>query len=374
MRRLIIVLTLLSACTACGIVPTASLPTPDATADVTPQGSASPTSSATSLPRPSPSPVRSSVFAIVSGPGNVVKLMASDGAVLASADAAPAPYRQNFLMPWTSATRTRVYFLAGGSEVRYMAPDGTSGTVARITLTANQQAGISVSPDDKKIAVAILSYTPNGDQTVSNPPTYDGMRLYVEDLAGGGHHRDIFASTQVAEFPIGWISGQLLVAVGSPVCCQTLQINPYGATSYHVVDAGTGERLVDLCANTTGPVGPVEPIGIACWRNGFAPIFRRWDGSSFPAPTAIPSPFQYLVAMAPDGTKVAIGGDHIRIMSGGLDEVLTIGGFAYGWLDSYHLVYAPVGGTITVFDFMSRTSVDLASSYTYLGTFPAAIS
>jgi hypothetical protein len=278
-------------------------------------------------------------------------------------------------MPWTSATRTKVYFLSGGSDVHYLAPDGTSGAVTRISLTANQQAGFSVSPDDKRIAVAILTYTPSGSQTVSNPPTYDGMRLYVEDLVGGGHHRDIFASTQVAEFPIGWISGQLLMAVSKPVCCQLLSVNPYGATEYHVVDPATGNRLVNLCASSVGPVGPVEPIGTACWEETGGPRFQRWDGSSFPAPGAMPSPLQYLVALSPDGVKVAYGGDRIRIMSGGgPDDLLAVGGFAEGWLDSYHLVYEPVGGTITVFDFMSRTTVNLASSYSYLGTFPAAIS
>ena len=366
MRRVIIVLTVLTACAACGGFPAAVLPTPGgAASEERPVASTG--------PHPSPSPVRSSVFAVVSGPGNVVRLMASDGAVVASAEAAPAPYRQQFLMSWTSATRSKVYFLSG-TEVRFLAPDGTSGKVTQIALAAHQQAGIAVSPDDRRIAVAIFSYTPNGDQTVSNPPTYDGMRLYVEDIVGGGHHRDIFASTQVAEFPIGWVSGKLVVAVSRPVCCQLLTINPYGATTYHVVDPDTGERLVALCANSTGPVGSVEAIGTGCWRNGTAPTFERWDGASFPAPVAMPSPFQYLVALTQDGTKVAVGGDKIRIMRSTSEELLPIGGFVYGWLDSFHLVYAPVGGTVTVFDFLSRTSVDLASAYFYLGTFPAAIS
>jgi hypothetical protein len=278
-------------------------------------------------------------------------------------------------MPSTSATRTRVYFLSGGSEVHYLAPDGSAGVVTRVPLAAHQQAGIAVSPDDKRIAVAILTYTPNGDQTVSNPAAYDGMRLYVEDLVGGGHHRDIFASTQVAEFPIGWISGQLLIAVSRPICCQTLAINPYGATSYHVVDAATGDRLVDLCSSSAGPVGPVEPFGTACWEQSGGARFQRWDGSSFPAPTEVPSPLHYLVALSPDGGKVAVGGDVIRVMQGGRpDDALGVGGFAYGWLDAWHLVYEPVGETIRVFDFLARISTSLASSYFYLGTFPNAIS
>jgi len=329
-----------------------------------------------SPPVASPSPARSGVLAAVSGPDDVIRLMGSDGAVVASAPSAPARYRQNFLMPWFSATQTRVYFLYGGSDVRYLTPRGETGSITRVTLAPNQQAGISVSPDDRRIAVAILNYTPPpGSQTVVNPPTYDGMRLYVEDLHGGGHHADIFASTEVAEFPIGWINGRLVMAVSSPVCCQLLAINPYGATSYHVIDPANGVRLADLCPNSLGPVGPVEPIGTACWDDHAEPRYQRWDGSPFPTPTAMTSPFQYLNALSPDGTRVAAGGAQIRILRGGQgDDQLGEGGFVYGWLDDSHLIYEPVGGTIRAFDLFTRTSVALDRSYFYLGAFPAAIS
>ncbi|TMF41911.1 MAG: hypothetical protein E6I23_14590, partial [Chloroflexi bacterium] len=142
MGRLLLVVVLL---TACGpVVPRAATVTPSPTA-------ASPQSS------PSP-PSRSPFLAIVGGPKNTsVSLVASDGTVVATAPVDLAPFRMHAMMSWTSASRTRVYYLNGGSEVRFLAPDGTTGTATRIALGASEQAGFAVSPDNASIAVAVFS-------------------------------------------------------------------------------------------------------------------------------------------------------------------------------------------------------------------------
>src|ERR1700680_322243 len=278
--------------------------------------SPSPTKAATS-PQPSSvlPPVRSPVLAIIAGPmaSNVtgapeISLVGSDGATIASAPMALAPFRPNVLMSSTSASTTRLYYLYAGSEVRFLLPDGSSGTATQIAVGANQQAGFSVSPDDTKIAVTIFNYSAPPAQ---GPPVgaYAGMRLYVEDVQGGGHHAEIFSSTTLAEFPIGWVGGRLVMAVGEPTCCQALTLNPYAATSYHIVDPATGNRLVSLCDGGT-PLGPVTTAGLIC--NTGPGSFTRWDGGPIPAPAAM-TPSAYLNALSPDGTRIAVGGQPIQI-------------------------------------------------------------
>src|SRR5260370_4142211 len=114
-----------------------------------------PSPSPAATPQPSPTPSRSDFLAIVGGPKNSsVSLVASDGTVVATAAVDLPTFRMHALMSWTSATRTRLYYLNAGSEVRFLAPDGTTGTVTRIALGASEQAGFAVNPDDASIAVA----------------------------------------------------------------------------------------------------------------------------------------------------------------------------------------------------------------------------
>src|SRR6266852_5062497 len=250
MRRLAFVVVLMTACSS--VVPRAATVTPSQMA----------VSRHASL---SPIPARSDFLAIVAGAKNTyVSLVASDGTLVAAVPVRQPTFPAHALMSWTSASRTRLYYL-DGYEVRFLAPDGTTGLATRITLNFAQQAGFAVSPDDSRIAVAVFSYT---TPPVQGPPidaTYTGMRLYVEDLNGGGHHVDIFSSTTVAEFPVGWTGGRLILAVSEPRCCSAPTANPYDATSYHVVDPATGSRLASLCNSGSGPQGPIEPIGAVCY-------------------------------------------------------------------------------------------------------------
>src|SRR5438445_6510962 len=363
MGRLLLVVVLL---TACGpVVPRAATVTPSPTA-------ASPQSS------PSP-PSRSPFLAVVGGPKNSsVSLVASDGTVVATAAVDLAPFRMHAMMSWTSASRTRVYYLNGGSEVRFLAPDGTTGTATRIALGAAEQAGFAVSPDDASLAVAVFSYT-----LASGPPAsanYNGMRLYVEDLHGGGHHVDIFSSTTVAEFPIGWTGGRLILAVSHSACCRADPINPYDATSYHVVDPASGTRLASLCDVGDGPEGPIEPVGVACSK--LEPDYLHWDGSHFIPPAAVPNPSQYLNALSPDGTRVAVGqpdfsdlGIRIWIFgpSGGR-HALKQSGYVLGWLDDNRIVIRQIDSpALSVLELDMQSSSQIATGGSYLGTFPTSL-
>ncbi len=355
MGRLVLVLVLMTACST--VAPRASTVTP------------SPSPAATQ--QPSPMPSRSDFLAIVGGPKNSsVSLVASDGTVLATATVDLAPFRMHTQMSWTSASRTRLYYLNAGSEVRFLAPDGTSGTVTRIALGGAEQAGFAVSPDDSSIAVAVFSYTPLPDGS------YKGMRLYVEDLSGG-HHADIFSSTTVAEFPVGWTSGHLILAVSEPRCCPAEPGNPYDASSYHVVDPASGTRLVTLCDNSAGPMGPIEPIGAVCYHPAQAPTYQRWDGRPFDAPAAIANPDQFPNAVSPDGTRVAGGQAGFRIVifgPRGAWNWLNQTGVVLGWLDSDRLVFRALNGVaLSVLELDTKVSAEISPGGAYLGTFPAAV-
>jgi hypothetical protein len=301
-------------------------------------------------------------------------LVGSDGQVIATTSVDPAPFRAHTLMSWTSASRTLLYYLNGGSAVRFLGPSGITGTSTTINLRANQQAGFAVSPDDRRIAVAIFSYLPPADTQGPAIPSYAGMRLYVEDLQGGGHHLEIFESKTVAEFPVAWTAGRLILAVGVPLCCQVLPINPYNATSYHVVDPGTGTRLASLCEKSNGPEGPIEPAGAACFETTDGPTFQRWDGSRLGAPAAVPNPSQYLNAMAPDGNRVAVGGEPIWVWGpSGRGQSLRESGYVFGWLDTNRIVFQRKdANTLSVLDLATNAAGDISSG-NYLGKFPAPL-
>jgi hypothetical protein len=311
------------------------------------------------------------------GSGNGLDLVnEAGGSVAASVQYLPATFTPNAFMPTASASLTRAYYLNAGSQVRWLAPDGTGGFAIDIHVSTNQQAGFAVSPDDKRIAVSIFSYGPLGQGDIV--PPYIGMRMYVEDVAGGDHHVDIFTSNAVAEFPIGWVGGNLLVAVSFPHCCQGPPSlgNPYLASSYHVVDPGTGRRLATICRSGSEPEGPVEPVGAMCrGATGGPPEYFHWNGDSFPAPAAVPSGGPYLDAMSPDGSHFMIGGEPIRIISGSSDLLLNISGYALGWLDAVHVVVRQASdNSLWLLDPRTSIGIELAGETTYLGTLPAAIS
>jgi hypothetical protein len=312
------------------------------------------------------------VFAVVSGPNNSLSLAGVDGSILATANVAPAPFRPNSVMTWTSTTSKRVYHLNGGFEVRFLGPDGSTGLATQITVRQNEEAGFAVSPDDQRIAVAILSYTPSADS--SQAPAYNGMRLYVEDLKGGGRHLDIFNSTTVAEFPIAWKGGNLVIAVSTPQCCQTQPMNPYGATTYHIANPDTGRRVLALCTNSGVPVGPVEGFGVMCADRG--PRYWGWDGIELGSPAAVPLPGDHLSAVSPDGRRVAVAQENIWIWGPlGGSTTLDVSGFVFGWLDGDHIIIRKEGATsLSIYDLQSRRSVDVPGSSTYLGTFPTSVS
>lgn len=302
-----------------------------------------------------------------------VALAGTDGAIITQATADPPIIQPNAAAPWTSTSLTRVYYLNARTEVRFLDPNGNTGSVTRIPAGDYDQSAFAVSPDDKRIAVSILSYAPPWEWTASFPK-YRGMRMYVEDLVGGGHHVDLFASTTVVEFPIGWTGGQLVIAVSTIACCTRVLINPYNASAYHVADPETGKRLASA---TTAPGLWAPPSRWAPCAGTIKARRHSNDGMEAPSPrpAAVSSPYPYLVATSLDGTRVAVGGDRIRIMGGGPDDVLSESGYVYGWLDSSHIVFQRLGtSSLSVFDLQAHAGADWPVARNYWGSVPTALS
>ena len=355
MRWLCVALVFLAACS--------SITSP--TASNSPATSTTSTSSRVTYPGSSPSPGRYAVMQRGIGTLDLIDETRGQLAVATQVDQ-PRSARRG-VIPWTSMSSSRVFYLNSSSEVWFLAPDGSTGQITTIPVAADEQAGFAVSPDEQRIAVAIFKYP---DAT-----TYGGMRMYVEDLRGGGHHFDIFSSATAAEFPIGWVGANLVVAVSVPSCCPNLALNPYIASEYHVVDPQTGRRLETICAGAP-PRGPVVAAGAMCLPpEGGAPSFVRWDGSAFSSPGAIPDAGQFLEALSPDGTHVLVGGSPIRVFGAGSDFRFDMNGWAIGWIDATHVIVrnAQDDGYFLM-DPRSGQGVELSAETGFLGTLPVAIS
>jgi hypothetical protein len=202
--------------------------------------------------------------------GYDLTLVAADGKVAAKVHAAVrsfihtpgnGPGAAAYDLPQVSASSSRVYYLDGDSDVRYLNPDGSGGQVTQVHGTKTVHAAFAVTPDDRRIAVSLLDYA-------VSPPT---LRLYVEDLQGGANHNEIFSSRSAWVWPVGWRNGKLvLAATGSPPFTQQgIAWNPYSAPEYHVVDATDATRAATIGSGAvqTGcqPVGPLTAAGTACY-------------------------------------------------------------------------------------------------------------
>ena len=156
-------------------------------------------------------------------------------------------------LPELITTDHRVYFVSGQDDLLYLGADGTTGLAAKLpNVKGRTQSVVAVSPDDKRISLAVFDW--------SQPPMK--VTIYVEDL-GGGNRVQIFNSTSVYEWPVGWHAGLLVVAVGE-VTVGYFGPNPYKALAYHVVDSTNGVRRAELGSSTCRVVGPLVHAGTAC--------------------------------------------------------------------------------------------------------------
>src|SRR5713101_420095 len=270
------------------------------------------------------------------------------------------PYEVTYL-PCVSTSNSRAYYLDGDTSVRYLAtvpspapcdssgrcPSATSGDVTHVPGGPSVASAFAVSPDDQRIAVSVFTF-----RSSSSGPVPVNVRLYIEDLVGGGNHIELFSSTSLWVWPVGWHDSKLVVAAGSPV--KPVE-GPYGGvTEFHLVDPVTGNRLQSL-GSATCPVVPalLTPAGTVCVAADGSLRSQYW---SRPDVTFMSnySALRGGAMLSLDGNKVAV----CCTVDRGAVEVIdapALGGavkpvagtFGYqsggGWTDATHVTYRPSG-------------------------------
>ena len=292
------------------------------TSTSTPSTSATTSASPSATPTLSPSAGSVSSLGILiafsggTGPqsaGYDLALVTVDGTVAAKAHAAArafvhtpgnGPGAAAIDLPEVSTSSTRVYYLDGDHDVRFLRPGGSGGLATKVPGTTTAHAAFAVTPDDRRIAVSVLDYA-------TSPPT---LHLFVEDL-GGGNHAEIFTSKSVWVWPVGWRQGRLVLAATSaaPFTQQGLVFNPYDAPEYHVVDAVTANRLATIGNGDyqTGcqPLGLLTAAGTACYHRtataGGAGYFSTLDWTGKLGSLRVPTDNWGIAGLSPNGTSLA---------------------------------------------------------------------
>jgi hypothetical protein len=270
------------------------------------------------------------------------------------------------LQPPVSASNDQVYFRDGDTKIRMLVPPSSAVDVTSVPGNANSISFFSVSPDDQRIAVVV--------EDLSGPAIK--LRLYVEDLHGGGHHSDIYTTTTpkgkggATLWPMGWHEGSLVLAMWA--AC-TFEHVPY-PSEWHVVDASTATRKAVMGDASCVPSVWPSPAGVAC----FDPVASKvrvydWTARLVTAlqtqvGTAELSPSGHLLAAGsggglgnPSPTTTMIGTD-------GSGSVTTPGHMGCLWIDDGHML-APDA----VIAYPSGTATALAQSGQCAGRFPGGL-
>lgn len=318
------------------------------------QPAATQSTTAGASPRPSPSNAATTTPGRVSQPqafalfvkafyvgasGYQIQLVGADGKIAASTTARNRSFKKNGLvdLPVTSTTSTKVYYLDGDSDIRYMTSTGQTGSAYHIAITGDQLASFAVTPDDLRIAATVIDYA-------SEPPT---MRLFTDDLAGG-HKVELFSSSRVYEWPVGWHQGHLVLAVSPLASVQNAGEWYMGSRGFHIVEAASGNRLLAICEDLSADTPfPTSPWGGTCQIYPNVANLVSWDGVKR---EVLVDRCRAIGPPSPDGSRVAVRGMDggcatatnapIRVIdSSGRVNVSTALGVPLGWLDNSHLIF-----------------------------------
>ena len=266
-------------------------------------------------------------------------------------------------LPYVSASRSRVYFLDGDRDVRYIKADGTAGLAATLPGSAGVHAAFAVAPDDSRIAVALLDYSVSPVQ----------LTLYVEDV-GGAHHAVVFTSNNHYIWPVAWHSGQLVVAYLGPNAVPfksktTLYSsrdltnypygpNPYGGINFHVIDPVTALRVAIISGG--GASGLLSRAGTAVVQGAADDWGGNWinwnsphDYGNFSASGSLSPNGLMIAACCPQPARngqlvIWYQNDQTRVLAVAVTSIDWV-----GWLDDAHLVtgfYQSYEGSPSVVD------------------------
>lgn len=315
-------------------------------------------------------------FLTDTGSTYTIALVGPDGRTAASVTAAKRHAAFWFQVSSLSTSSTRVYYLDGNADIRYLRPDGSGGLATSLAVPAGAAAAFAVSPDDSRIAVSIMDIT-------HYPAT---TRMYVQDLAGGGHHIELLQPTTALEWPLGWHNGRLVVAFGLNVHPQNYFDGFLWGNGYQVLDASSGQSVADVCKGLDAYFPPVAG-GATCGGQPTGEV-ATWTGTATPEPVV--SGCAEDGALSPDGSKIA---SRIIPIDGGCGGAATISlvgldgqstptqasGLAEGWLDAGHLIAISQqqldrgGSSLMIYDVAARTSTPIKAPGFFAGTVPGSL-
>jgi hypothetical protein len=317
-------------------------------------------------------------------------LLGLDGSVVASVTAnnrsdligtCEYDYPTSGKLPKVSTSAGRVYFLDGDKDVRYVAPDGSTGLATRVPGNSQSVSVFAVSPDDRRIAVTVLDYR-------SHPVA---IRLYVEDLIGARNRVELPVAYGSYWWPFGWHAGNLVLA-GSP------DRNPGWVESLQVMNPSNGRTVAALGSSSCGPAGSLPTqAGLACWANYQDPLSGRWemaagtiDWSGKVTIFSTTGVFKGGLSISPDGRYLLAGFDRdgtMKLISSpamGSTAVILPGvhGWAStgGWLDSVHVVIGAIAGGpenrapgLMVVDIQAQSATTLVERMYLVGRLPGGL-
>jgi hypothetical protein len=266
-----------------------------------PSARPSATSAASPSSGPTPSPTASNYGLLLSA--GTLDLIAPNGTVAAGASVA-APTVQScgqgagaVLQPPVSASADKVYFRDGDTKIRYLTPTNQKGDATTVPGSATIISFFSVSPDDQRIAVVVEDLS--AASTIS-------LRLYVEDLSGGGHHADIYSTTTPKGktgstlWPMGWHQGLLVLALVTACTFEPAGLSP---SEWHVSDAVTAARKVTIGGSCVLSYWP-SPAGVACVDNTSSLQATAYDWNGRVTATIPITAADYQSGLSPSGARV----------------------------------------------------------------------
>jgi hypothetical protein len=250
-----------------------------ATAKVTPTPTARPAATSTPVaatPSPPPGPYAVIVTnGLRQGSTYDVLLIDVLGHVISKVTAKLPLLKPNQVLqlPLVSASNDLVYYLDGDTEIHSLSPTGAAALVKTIPQGSSSNLGFAVSPDDQRIAVSLINQSADASK--------DSGHGYVEDLADGGNHVNLFSNTapDALRWPVGWDGDHVIDGAGG-------QCGPYGygtgnasPCSFHVVSSTTASRTATVCespsvqppneSDTDSVNGLPVAAGIACTANEY---------------------------------------------------------------------------------------------------------
>jgi hypothetical protein len=203
------------------------------------------------------------------------------------------------LPPPVSASSDQVYFRDGDTKVRMVVAPSGATDVTTVPGGATTISSFSVSPDDKRIAVVVEDLSPT---------TTIKLRLYIEDLHGGGHHLNIFSTTQpkaklgTTIWPMGWHQGNLVLAIVTACTFEPAGLTP---SEWHLSNATTAARIATIRQNNCTLSSWPAPVGVGCINPQGATTLYNWLGK-VTATTGPPSPASSYrqTGLSPSGASV----------------------------------------------------------------------